>query len=29
MQINARNTLEGTVKLVKLGEVNAEIVGVD
>lgn len=26
MQISARNTLKGTVKSVKLGEVNAEIV---
>ncbi|WP_424952756.1 TOBE domain-containing protein [Deinococcus sp.] len=26
MQISARNTLKGTVKAVKLGEVNAEIV---
>ena len=26
MQISARNTLKGTVKAIKLGEVNAEIV---
>ncbi|MGY2896564.1 TOBE domain-containing protein [Deinococcus sp. UYEF24] len=26
MQISARNTLKGTVKSIKLGEVNAEIV---
>ena len=26
MQISARNTLKGTVKAIKLGEVNAEVV---